>query len=405
MCGHVFEGDSDDASESAEPHRKRSRVRQRTISVSREEVDELASDSARSYEQESSAGQPDEDERFAFHDRYSPEQAEEQESEDSVPEASGTYDDTFEVDEPTATGTEAPFAFSEVDAPHEPIAMSDEPEADDTLFGVSSYATEDPYTPPEFETAAFSDSEQEVYSEPPGASPSAEASEDDEAVFESEDDADGEGDDDESGEEEQSVVEGESRSKRRRRRRRKRRAATPSESQHEPTAPTDSDESVQQVQSHEDEFRRNEAMSTQETAIDQQPYTNANQSGSGRSEPGRGIGAAPNREGDLVGWFVTYGPDARGASVEVRSGRFFIGRQKLRQYDMVIGDTAISTPHCLVSASVGEGIRIQDLMSEQGTFIKKRGRDSFVRVEDVVSVEHGDTLRFGAYEVLVCLVG
>lgn len=114
--------------------------------------------------------------------------------------------------------------------------------------------------------------------------------------------------------------------------------------------------------------------------------------------------AEAGAEGVLVGWFVNYEQDSNGLSIEIRSGKYFVARQRLRDDDLVIPDTAVSTPHCLVKASRKGGLEIQDLMSEQGTFLKKKGSNSFVPVKDVESVEHGDCLRLGAYEVTVCLV-
>lgn len=109
-------------------------------------------------------------------------------------------------------------------------------------------------------------------------------------------------------------------------------------------------------------------------------------------------------EGTLLGWFIHFGQDPRGTSVEVRSGRFFLGRQKLRGSDMVIADSTVSTPHCLITSSAQDGITIQDLMSEQGTFVKRARTNNYVPVQQVITLEHGDWVRFGQYEVMVCLV-
>ena len=109
-------------------------------------------------------------------------------------------------------------------------------------------------------------------------------------------------------------------------------------------------------------------------------------------------------EGTLLGWFIHFGQDPRGTSVEVRSGRFFLGRQKLRGSDMVIADSTVSTPHCLITSSAQDGITIQDLMSEQGTFVKRAKSNSYAPVQQVITLEHGDWVRFGQYEVMVCLV-
>ena len=118
----------------------------------------------------------------------------------------------------------------------------------------------------------------------------------------------------------------------------------------------------------------------------------------------QGAQVAAQEEGALVGWLVTFGHDAKGMSTEIRSGKYFVGRQRLRKHDMIIADSGVSTPHCLIAASPADGLKIQDLMSEQGTFVKRRGSQSYVPVHDVIAVEHGDFVRFGGYEVLICLV-
>lgn len=152
------------------------------------------------------------------------------------------------------------------------------------------------------------------------------------------------------------------------------------------------------------EPKRENVMASQESNVHENVF---GRGGDSRSQGGPDFaeaGVSAQEEGTLLGWFVNYEQDSRGVGGELRTGRFFIGRQRLRKNDMVIPDSAISTPHCLIAASRAEGLKIQDLMSEQGTFIKRRGKDSFVQVRDVVTVEHGDSLRFGGYEVLVCLV-
>jgi hypothetical protein len=119
-------------------------------------------------------------------------------------------------------------------------------------------------------------------------------------------------------------------------------------------------------------------------------------------EPAREV-TKTMENGALVGWLVNYAQNTNGSSIELRSGKYFVARQRLRDDDLVIPDSAISTPHCLLKAAKGQ-LHIQDLMSEQGTFVKKQGSASFVPAEEVSSVEHGDRIRFGAFEVVVCLV-
>ncbi len=106
----------------------------------------------------------------------------------------------------------------------------------------------------------------------------------------------------------------------------------------------------------------------------------------------------------LLGWLVSFKKDESGNAVELREGRFFITSSRVRDTDMVIPDAAISIPHCLLKVNAGSGVQIQDLMSENGTFIKLVGQREFEKVTVPTNINHGDWVRFGEYDVLVCLV-
>lgn len=109
-------------------------------------------------------------------------------------------------------------------------------------------------------------------------------------------------------------------------------------------------------------------------------------------------------EGGLMGWFIHYGQDANGAATEIRTGRYFVGKENIKKSDLVLGDGSVSTPHCLIQASALKGLKVQDLMSEHGTYVRRRNQDRFYQYTEPVTVGHGDWLRFGSYEVLVCLI-
>lgn len=108
--------------------------------------------------------------------------------------------------------------------------------------------------------------------------------------------------------------------------------------------------------------------------------------------------------GELFAWLIHYGDNPKGAGIEIRNGQFFIGSERLREADIVIDNESISTPHILVKAGISEGIVVQDLMSEHGTLVKRAGESSYQEHKDPVEVSHGDWLRLGEYEVLVCIV-
>jgi hypothetical protein len=108
------------------------------------------------------------------------------------------------------------------------------------------------------------------------------------------------------------------------------------------------------------------------------------------------------RAGRLVGWLVSYEhPDGR--AIELRAGRFFVTGTSIRPTDLILEDQSISTPHALMAISEN-GLQLQDLMSERGTFVRLQGEAQYTREEGVVEVRHGDWIRFGDVEFLLTIV-
>ena len=58
----------------------------------------------------------------------------------------------------------------------------------------------------------------------------------------------------------------------------------------------------------------------------------------------------------------------------------------------------------MVNVNAEHGLRIQDLMSDRGVLRRSRDADSYQREEEVVEGEHGDWIRIGDVEFLVCLI-
>jgi len=121
------------------------------------------------------------------------------------------------------------------------------------------------------------------------------------------------------------------------------------------------------------------------------------------SRPAEKQAARTQQGGRLFGWLVSY-DDPNGSAIEIREGKFFVSRERLKPNDLVVDHESISTPHAVLVTEVGSGLHIQDLMSDHGLFVKKRGSSEYEKQEDRVSVSHGDWLRFGEVEFLVSLV-
>lgn len=113
-------------------------------------------------------------------------------------------------------------------------------------------------------------------------------------------------------------------------------------------------------------------------------------------------GGLSRSSGRLVGWFVHY-HEAEAEPVEVYSGKFLVSGTRLRDSDLVIQDNSLSTPHAIINSS-GDSIILLDLMSEKGTALMRVGEKEFRSINEQVSVNHGDRVRFGNYEMLICTV-
>lgn len=116
-----------------------------------------------------------------------------------------------------------------------------------------------------------------------------------------------------------------------------------------------------------------------------------------------GAAKAPAQAGRLFGWLVNYS-DPNGTAVEIREGKFFVTNRSVKPNDLVLDDSTISAPHALLNVSASGGMFVQDLMSERGVHVRRKGSDTYRREEETVSVTHGDWVRFGDLEFLISLI-
>ena len=106
---------------------------------------------------------------------------------------------------------------------------------------------------------------------------------------------------------------------------------------------------------------------------------------------------------NLFGWLVSYN-STEGQSLELREGKFFVTGSSLKKTDLIIEDDSVSTPHALVTVSAELGLQVQDLLSEQGVFVKRQGESQYQSVDDIEVIENGDWIRFGQVEYLVAFL-
>lgn len=153
------------------------------------------------------------------------------------------------------------------------------------------------------------------------------------------------------------------------------------------TRATQSREEAPVVENREREERSHNVSSRAQTAV----------------KPSEGVKKAEGQTGRLFGWLVNYSnPD--GDATELREGKFFVTASSLKSSDLILEDSSVSTPHALCVVSTDTGFQVQDLMSDRGVFVRRRGADSYQREYEIVSVEHGDWVRFGDVEFLVSLI-
>lgn len=139
------------------------------------------------------------------------------------------------------------------------------------------------------------------------------------------------------------------------------------------------------------------------------PVSKSREAAPRENSPSRAAQPAANKvakaavAGRLFGWLVHYAePD--GVATELREGKFFVTASSLKSTDLIVEEPSISTPHALIVVGTETGLQVQDLMSDRGVFVRRRGADSYQREYEVVSVEHGDWVRFGDVEYLVSLI-
>jgi hypothetical protein len=394
MCGYHFEGEAEDGLEQDSSQRK-SRVRQRTISVSKDEMEDIS--------QHVSAESDDFNENTSVLDSHEEEldfagpQKEDPKDWDNKPVGLFADLEDAALEDAAEISSEYDGGTSDEDSLEHEFVKQDKAEV---FFQLAEELEEDSEPKPvSSERALEQGSKLDKYEESDLVQPSFSDDADD-GEEDSEDDGIDEIEDvypDEGGAQRSEGPEQRPTSRRRRRRRKKKRPTT------DVSIAVAADEEKKLVQFNEFQVLEKETeMATFESPRDESGFDRGISDES--PIPSEAEASLALDEGALVGWLVNYDQDAKGVAGEIRSGKFFIGRQRLRKHDMVIGDSAISTPHCLMAASCSGGLVVQDLMSDQGTFIKKRGAGSFVKVQDSTKVEHGDCLRFGGYEVLVCLV-
>ncbi|HMO02428.1 MAG TPA: FHA domain-containing protein [Oligoflexia bacterium] len=108
----------------------------------------------------------------------------------------------------------------------------------------------------------------------------------------------------------------------------------------------------------------------------------------------------------LVGWLVSYQNNSQGDYYEIRTGRRIIGASQVAdEKTIVIKENTISNLHAAINANLNNELIIQDLFSDYGTFVTKKGTSKEAKIEAPTKLEHGDWIKLGdKARYQICLI-
>jgi Uncharacterised protein family UPF0547/FHA domain len=110
-----------------------------------------------------------------------------------------------------------------------------------------------------------------------------------------------------------------------------------------------------------------------------------------------------NSEQVLVGWFVCF-DDPKRKSIEIRGNKFFVTKTQIRSGDLVVDNDSVSSPHALVKVIDGGKVYLQDLLSEQGSSFKDPNSTEYNPVTDGVTISSGSFIKLGKAEFLLVMI-
>lgn len=114
-----------------------------------------------------------------------------------------------------------------------------------------------------------------------------------------------------------------------------------------------------------------------------------------------------SKSSKIIGFLVSYKDNDNGEVIEIRQGRWLLTSKFSDQSDqqIVIDDETISPLHAIIRASADGKIDVLDQLTEYGTGLTRAGGGAEIDLAGAKEkIEHGDTIRFGKREFVVCLV-
>ena len=113
-----------------------------------------------------------------------------------------------------------------------------------------------------------------------------------------------------------------------------------------------------------------------------------------------------SRRSRIVGFLVSFDNSNNGEIFEVSAGRWLLTSRPTGQEDFIlVQDPSISALHAIIRATEDGKIQVLDQLSEHGTGITVQGTKEEKDVSgSMVTVGHGDKVRFGKRNFTVCII-
>lgn len=114
-----------------------------------------------------------------------------------------------------------------------------------------------------------------------------------------------------------------------------------------------------------------------------------------------------SKSSKIIGFLVSYKDNENGEVIEIRQGRWLLTSKFSDQSDqqIVIDDETISPLHAIIRATADGKIDVLDQLTEYGTGLTRASGGAEIDLAGAKEkIEHGDTIRFGKREFVVCLV-
>ncbi|OVE80337.1 hypothetical protein BVY02_00480 [bacterium J17] len=112
------------------------------------------------------------------------------------------------------------------------------------------------------------------------------------------------------------------------------------------------------------------------------------------------------RTSKIIGFMVSFDKEENGEVFEICAGRWLLTSRPTDHGEFIlINDETISPLHAIIRATSEGKVQVLDQLSEFGTGVTKQGEDEEVEVAgSMISVEHGDIVRFGKRSFTIVMV-